>query len=725
MSNIDFRSAVLLIHDDKGAQAILNGQGGMSSATTHDLNYNGRQREYEEKGGCERDLTFQDKELIARDELGYSMARVLNYDARQEEYSEKGKERMEDATWWGQDGPWTRKALEEDMARCGGAALRSLITVDRTHAHELGLDTKDAFQKIMRDNWQRMMMEAGIARNPADIHWYACYHTDANESLHVHIVTWVAKTPLEEGWTVGAKATRDMKGMLYEDAYAKPRLERDIEKNYLRSLLPAIAKAELGMRIPEKTLEIIGRNAETFGVAMPKIEKTLDEEAERFLSKKQEVLLEKLEQGDHGNLWKNYDAYSAAFKLVDALAQKSEPFAEAFARYREYLEEKADMKGLAIPKERDKEILIEQLGSIAKAERALEANRQAEKARLEFIDSELKDIKRRIAYPLMRETLPEVRREDIVREVAREIKPNLVRDALHTRQNLLELSSAAQQEIKHAIQASLGVRAEDRTEDMQYRLEKATDLIVESKVCQERVGQAANKLQLVSTDYKNEPLSSARLAIEEALKKDILNELDWRLERQMVAPYGVEAWDMSKELLRERSNGFLYDMLRTEGVSLGLRHDEFLVLKDDLNIAVGMATRGEAQETIHIRCQELAERIISTPTMQTLVDDSYQSVLRQYGSASAPTRERVEKNLTDRVARFLEGTIVYKAEQGKNFDIGKELDSQQHEQTHNIGVTDLGLGVMAAQMVRQLISERDVALATQNRERGQKRPRKR
>lgn len=458
MSNIPFKSACLVSHHPDGALPIASDSGKISSNLKHDLDYAGREGQFQEKGGCDIELTRADRELISRsldlefepEEGGLSeeLLRHMDYTERTGRFAEKGAGLMEDCRHWGPNGPVSRVDLEADMLACGGHYMKSIVTIDRNYAAELGIDSKEAFQRLLRATWVDSVMKWGVPKlqNKTDVHWVAEYHTDAPHSIHVHIDTWFSPDiDVEEGWTVSAANTRIAKQEIYRDAYAIPRFEQDRERDYTRQLLPAIARTELGREVSDTTIQRLQEKADMLGIEFS-LERTVEEGA---LDSQIERLRELYAQGE-GRIANNYKLEAAARDICDRLYKTSEPYRQAWDSYRQMIEDKADMAGLAVhvPKNPEADEYFE-------PEELSKAQEITQHLRDHMIREEMDDIKHRISSQIIRSLDPTRERDAVLRELSKEITRGHTLDALYHPERLGISREDSERVVREVSQARL------------------------------------------------------------------------------------------------------------------------------------------------------------------------------------------------------------------------------------------------------------------------------
>lgn len=98
------------------------------------------------------------------------------------------------------------RQVKADLIAADGAILTSVVTVRREDAEELGLQTKQDFERFLRANWQEHLEQMGIME-PQDVRWVAAFHTNSDKNFHVHVISWddsgrfdslIPKTELED-----------------------------------------------------------------------------------------------------------------------------------------------------------------------------------------------------------------------------------------------------------------------------------------------------------------------------------------------------------------------------------------------------------------------------------------------------------------------------------------------------------------------------------------------
>lgn len=300
------------------------------------LDYIGREGRYAERSDIEREPTPHD-ELLVSDRLDYI--------GRLGAYAERGAGRQEDATYWDQHGPVSRDVLEARMLRDGGAFVDSIVAVKREHMGALGLERKEDMQRLLRSTWQRSVEKWCAIRNPEDIRWVACYHTDADRSVHAHIYTWSAKGEIAPGYTVSREGTRAGKEEVYRVAYAGIREERNTRRNFIRDISRFEALRQAGLPVPRDDAKRLRETALRQGLEF-KLSRSPD--LTRAGREKVDELMARLRgslDGGRGSLSRNWEANAVARDIIRVLEKESPSFAKLSSAHRECAEVMADLKG--------------------------------------------------------------------------------------------------------------------------------------------------------------------------------------------------------------------------------------------------------------------------------------------------------------------------------------------------------------------------------------------
>lgn len=313
-NGVPLEKAILVRHNADGAEAA---KGNASRA----VDYISRGEDHAGRGGVEREPTQRDIELARERELE-NAREALDYIAREQEYARKGAERQLDATLWGERGPMTRDEALRSMS-AAGTFMSSIVTVDRRYADGLGLNSKQAFQELMRSTWRENAERWGVFRYPASIDWVAAYHTDAERSLHVHVYTWGREGDMSPGQTVSREGTRAGKEVIYSRGYAEIRRQRDERRTFLRDLSRQNISRQLGGEVDERRVAKLHSLARERGwdervPDRPDWDRERSPDVVRLVARVSEGL-----DGGHGRLGRNYAAGAVSRDLVRALEKAS------------------------------------------------------------------------------------------------------------------------------------------------------------------------------------------------------------------------------------------------------------------------------------------------------------------------------------------------------------------------------------------------------------------
>lgn len=587
-SGIPLASAVVVLHDPAGAQPIVSSGGGLSGAASHRLDYDGRQGKWEDRGGCVREATDLDMRARSQAFLDAGAGRSLDYVSRMYGFEEKGADRMTDATFWGQHGPLSREQVEEEMLRCGGTFVKSVVSVDRRYAFALGLDSKESFERLMREKWADSVMRWGVAARPEDIRWVANYHDDAEHSLHVHVTTFFAGDSPECGWTVTAAATRAAKQEIYRSAYRLPMLERDMQQDYLRNLIPAIARVEMGVELDREALERLERKGAELGV-VPALERTVEGRARDLLNSSVGGMREEYAAGS-GRLSSNWRLMAEARAVCDRLYKESVPYREAVDAYRSAVERKADAAGLAVQKPHDPDL----------RETARSVHRVVEHERNRFIAGEMDEMKGRVARALVRECVPEARRDAALRDELRGATRGVIASSMRMHgDNPLGLPR----------EQAVSIARDLRDPSDMRKVDAAVRAISDSPAMREAVDRAVTRVQSDPSVRAAVDPESVRAAAMEQVRAQLSRSVAFAARSGYLDPDRAAARGLADAIARERGMSMLDAATRDSGIRLGLSRSEHAALMAD----VAEARRGTGEDgSRDARAQEAFDRAVRT-----------------------------------------------------------------------------------------------------------------
>ena len=83
------------------------------------------------------------------------------------------------------------KGIREELSGNPGAVIQSVVAVRREDAAELGLQGKQDFERLLRAEWAKHIVQMGIMRRQ-DIRWVAAFHENSPRNWHAHVITWDA-----------------------------------------------------------------------------------------------------------------------------------------------------------------------------------------------------------------------------------------------------------------------------------------------------------------------------------------------------------------------------------------------------------------------------------------------------------------------------------------------------------------------------------------------------
>ena len=637
-------SALILLHSSKGmggAKVIRSTSGGLSASISHQLDYNGRQGKWELKGGCEREITNDDLLLITNSDL----SRELDYVARLGDFAEKGKGKMIDCTYWGQNGPLTRQEIERDLTDCGGCYLKSVLTVNREDAPQLNLTSKEDFQCLMRTVWSDSVLKWGITDNPNDIHWFANFHTDQPNNLHIHITTYFSPGVFEEekaGWMVTAKATRDQKAVIYRDAYKPITNELNIEKDYIRAYLIAQMKVELGITLPKEEIDRLSYKQQNVTYPYRTPQRTLTNEQLDKLAVKIEKL-ETLYQEGYGKIANNYQLKAQAREIFDDLRKLNPNINDAWGRYNAILHIYADRNGLAVhdrfldPQDLDKN----------------DATRYALLERNKFIREQMDDLKNRITNPLIKGLIREEQVQEQTRAIVREMIPkNVIEASLELKRNSLGLT---REEATNCSKLAMQINESKNYQERERLLNEYSRIIVNSSVVTNLANETLLKYQKDMAEQQTQSDNQAKVfkdALEQYIKceiilnsKNFINPMEHTMYQQIETAQTRDKQEIN----------FIFKEVEYNSRSLGLTMDK----QNELENAISTITRivKATPEIAYIRNnnellkqeEKIVHIIVKSPTVQQKLNRTVENITKDF---SIP-KQTIQSELTNRVSNHI------------------------------------------------------------------------
>jgi|GEM_PF-1752176 len=326
------------------------GRSGMALEGT--VEYLMREGKFESRGGLECEPTEMDLKLMAEGGRTASLSDIADYGARQGKFEGRNPEiPMAPGEFSG--GAWDARgivdveAMKREIAESGSNVMRSVITVPREWAPQLGLVTKQQWQELVRGCWDDSMADWRVMPRE-DQRWCAFFHTDNKVNLHVHILSWDAsgchfagekRVPRENFFRSVETVKRA--------AYQKYSTERSIEKGYVRQALVLQAKLEHGATVREAEIRAVeDLRPEGCAAAIARDER-LEGAARERMDSLRERLVDALPPEGVGRA--SYKGVSqearAAANLMVLELRKAPAFARLYNRYVELAERGADILG--------------------------------------------------------------------------------------------------------------------------------------------------------------------------------------------------------------------------------------------------------------------------------------------------------------------------------------------------------------------------------------------
>lgn len=90
-----------------------------------------------------------------------------------------------------QSGVPERAKVAAELKAAPGAVITSVVSVRRSDAESMGLQTKQDWERFLRAHWADHVAETG-AMERHDVRWVAAFHTNQKNNLHCHVFTWDA-----------------------------------------------------------------------------------------------------------------------------------------------------------------------------------------------------------------------------------------------------------------------------------------------------------------------------------------------------------------------------------------------------------------------------------------------------------------------------------------------------------------------------------------------------
>ena len=233
-----------------------------SSSVRGYLDYTTRSGRHRTKGGCDERITEADLALERAKPSLNNLHTALEYGAREGRFAERG---VDDPIMPGEvsGGIWDAQGVRElaDVEReimvSGSNVVQSVLAVSREWAEPLRMDTKEAWQSLMRGHWEDFMEAWGVIPREC-CKWVAEYHVDAAMSLHVHVMSWDSSGKHFTGpRNIPHAEIERSKQVIRKEIMRHLSLERSLEKDYVRQASLTLARAALGREpTPQEMIEV-------------------------------------------------------------------------------------------------------------------------------------------------------------------------------------------------------------------------------------------------------------------------------------------------------------------------------------------------------------------------------------------------------------------------------------------------------------------------------------
>ena len=645
MMAFDAATALIVRHatpDMGGARPIAGAGGAMSSEAAHNLDYNSRAKEWEEKGGIDREPTEED---VRYSELG----KQLDYVSRMGDWRHKGEGKMVDCTFFGQHGAVSREEVEADMLRCGGCYMRSLVTVDRRQAEEIGMTTKADFEALLRSTWARSIVGErerttsggrkmpavkgwGVTDNVLDVRWVANYHTDQENNLHCHITTWFengAKSFGKEGWTVSASATRGQKLMVYREAYREVlRTKVYPEKDLARSVAVAQLKTELGIPLSARERQRIERLSESVGKKV-ELRRTLDGKGEQAVGKKVEAMRAVYDNGS-GRKASYHLLEASAREVHKELREWSIPYKDALEDYRAHVLVQADANGLAVRTD-DDPIAMEDVG----------AKEIVQHIRDRYVMGQMEGlVKARI--------VPAVEMLASHDGIARALGKEAAQEALSREDLVKALSSVCKPE--QAVGALLELGGADRVAS------RMADL----PAVKASIDKAADMIVLQSKQLHG-PLPKEKAV--EVARESMLSRIKGSLQRDGIRIANREAGRIASHVVRDElsrlGRGVIEAATCENGIQLGLTRLESMEVCQAVQDVGRLALDGIPRDDDRVQAalSRATDPIVSSPAFDALVSRAAET----YAASTGKATDKAASEIRPKVQHAVESQVVQRA----------------------------------------------------------------
>ena len=212
-------------------------------------------------------------------------------------------------------------------------------------ASDLGLTTKADFQTLLRANWTSFAQAWGVIPK-GYVDWCAEFHTDADMSVHCHVHTFDRSGSFTGAMQIPHETIEVSKQDIRRAVFAGYQHDRNVAKDFSRSLCVNQLRKELGLPVAKSTELDICRKALEVGLDLGLAPRDLTRrnELERELSKIAHLLPES-GRGRLGAYSVNKEARSAAFVLLEKFKDENPVIKKAYLNYARAVEIGAEILG--------------------------------------------------------------------------------------------------------------------------------------------------------------------------------------------------------------------------------------------------------------------------------------------------------------------------------------------------------------------------------------------
>ncbi len=310
--------------------------------------YMAREGRFEYKGGLDRSITDSDLHLMELKRYR-DVHELVNYCAREGRYKGRGKDMPlkpgeVSGHCFGRDGVYSADSLEREILDSGSNVMTSVVSIRRDEAAALGMDSKEAFENLLRLHWDRVVAEFGIIA-PSDVEWRAFYHVDNPKSLHVHVITWDKSGRWHNDDKRQVPVRKQNIGLRYiNDVVTRGLRNRTAaEKSYLRDAIITRIKEHLGYETNYDRVEKLNSRQENLECPYSAIpHKRIDDE------QGWKLLKSVADASPTGRVLQYArspkEVREAAKNVVEALRSEDKELDKMFARYEQVITMQAEMR---------------------------------------------------------------------------------------------------------------------------------------------------------------------------------------------------------------------------------------------------------------------------------------------------------------------------------------------------------------------------------------------